>query len=204
MARDLEATLITALSQNVIRPGILVEIDTASGVVRVWSGKGTLSWGGGSPANQWTGLGDFGGISPIGETRDVRAEGIKLSLSGIPAGMVSLALSDAQPGRTVSVYLAMLTETGTVIVDPYLAFSGLTDAVQMVESGETSTLEISAESELIRLQRANESRYTHDDQQIRFPGDKGFEYVEQLQEFEVQFGPQGEGIPIGQKLVSRR
>jgi hypothetical protein len=203
MARDLELTLVTALQQAVLRPAILVSIDSSAGIVRVWSGKGTLAWPA-SPAVNWTGLGELGGISSIDETRDVQAKGIKLTLSGIPTDMVSLALSDAEPGREVNVYLAMFDASGVIITDPYLAFSGSTDAINLVEGGDTSTIEVSVESELIRLQRANESRFTHDDQQIRFSGDLGFEFVEQLQELSIPFGPQEQGVPTGQKLVSRR
>ena len=205
MARNLSDPLLTALGQTVLRPAILVEIETVSGTVRVWSGMGSLYWGGGSPpANEFLGVGELGSISAIGETRDIRAEGITLRLSGIPTDMISLALTDAQPGLPVRVWIAALTETGAIIVDPYLAFSGLTDAISMMESGTTATIVIAAESELIRLQRANESRYTHDDQQRRFPGDLGFEFQEQLQEFAIPFGPLPDNVPVGLKLVSRR
>lgn len=203
MARDLESALLTALGQTVLRPAVLVSIDATTGTQRFWSGMGTLNWPA-SPAVEWIGLGNLGGISGIGETRDVRAEGIKLTLSGIPSANVSLALEEAEPGRDIKVYLAMFTDAGVLITDPYQAFSGMTDAINLVESGETATIEVSAESDLVRLQRANESRYTHDDQQFRFPGDLGFEFIEQLQEFQIQFGPQGNGVPTGQKLVSRR
>lgn len=203
MARDLEPDLLDALAESVIRPAILVEMESSSGTTRVWSGIGTLAWPASPPTN-WSGLGELGGISGIDETRDVEAKGIKLTLSGIPDDLISLALEDAQPGRAVKVYLAMFDESGQIVVDPYLAFSGLTDAINLVESGETSTIEVSAESDLIRLQRSNESRYTQDFQAIRFPDDIGFEYVEELQEFDIQFGPLGEGVPVGQKLVSSR
>jgi hypothetical protein len=203
VARDLELTLITALQQTVLRPAILVHIDCSTGPVRLWSGVGDLAWPA-SPAVVWSGVGAFGGISPITETRDVRAEGIKLTLSGIPTDMVSLALSDAQPGREVNAYLAMFDASDTIITDPFLSFSGLTDSIELFEGGDTSTIVVSAESALIRLQRANESRFTHDDQQIRFTGDLGFEFNEQLQELALQFGPLGQGVPTGQKLVSRR
>jgi hypothetical protein len=203
LARDIELTLVSALQQTVIRPAVLVEIDSSTGVERFWSGVGTLAWPA-SPAVNWTGLGELLGVSNIDETRDVQAKGIKLTLSGIANSMVSLALSAAEPGRTVNLYLVMLDANGVVIVDPYLAFSGPTDAINLVEGGDTSISELAVESELIRLQRANESRFTHDDQQIRFSGDLGFEFVEQLQELKLQFGPLSEGAPTGQKLVSRR
>lgn len=203
MARDLESALLGALNDDVLRPVLLVSVDTPSGVYRFASGQGSLYWPE-SPAVEWLGTGNLGGISVINETRDVRAEGISLRLSGIPDEMLTLVLEDAQPGRDVNVYIGMLTSAGALVSDPYLAFAGLLDAVTQVEGGETSAIEIAVESELVRLQKANETRYTHDDQQRRFPGDLGFEYVEDLQDFNIQFGPQGQNVPIGQRLVSRR
>lgn len=204
MARDIDAGTLAAMQQAIIRPAVLAAVETSSGTVRVWSGTGSLFWGGGSPPDEFIGLGKYGGISSIGETRDIRAQGIKLSLSGIPSDMVSLALDESRPGLPVNIWIGMFDINGVLITDPYLAFSGLTDEVNLIEGGDTSTLEISAESELIRLQHANETRYTHDSQQVRFPGDMGFEFVEQLQDFDIPFGPVGNNIPIGQKLVSRR
>lgn len=205
MARDLTPAIITALGQAVIRPAILVDLDTASGHVRLWSGLGSFVWLG----NTFTGVGKLGTISAIGETRDIRSQGIKLTLSGIPSDMISVALNDALPGLSVNVWIAMFTDpngsppTSTMIVDPYLAFSGLTDSIDLVDGGDTSTIEIAAESELIRLQQANETRYTHEDQQRRFPGDLGFEFQEQLQELNIPFGPIPNNVPLGVKLVSR-
>lgn len=142
------------LGQTVIRPAYLVDLDTTTGHVRAWSGIGSLFWGG-SPANEFLGVGELGKISVIPETRDIRAEGILIQLSGIPSDMVSLALNEAQPGRDLLVYIAMFTDAGVLIVDPYLAWSGMSDSVSMVEGAQTSTIEIAGENELARLQRAN-------------------------------------------------
>lgn len=204
MARDLSAAVITALGQTVIRPAYLVDLDTTAGHVRAWSGIGSLFWGG-SPANEFLGVGELGSISVIPETRDIRAEGIVIRLSGIPADMVSMALNEAQPGRDLLVYIAMFDADGAMFVDPYLSWSGMSDSVTMVEGAQTSTIEIAGENELARLQHGNETRYTHDDQQIRFPGDLGFEFQEQLNDgLLIPFGPVGDNVPIGQRLISRR
>lgn len=204
MARDLSPALLTALGQTVIRPAYLVDLDTTAGHARAWAGIGSLFWGG-SPANEFLGVGELGSISVIPETRDIRAVGIIIRLSGIPASMVSLALNEAQPGLDLLVYIGMFTDAGVLIVDPYLSWSGMSDSVTMVEGAATSTIQIAGENELARLQHANESRYTHDDQQIRFPGDMGFEFQEQLNDgVRIPFGPLPDNIPVGNRLVSRR
>ena len=200
MARDLPVDFLAALAEQVIRPAFLVEIETGGGTVRVWSGVGTLQWPAGSPATEWIGVGEFGSISALTETREVRAEGVKLSLSGIPASMVSLALEDALPGKPVKIYLLLFTDAHQIIEEPYQTFSGRTDAVRLSEGGETATIEITVESRVLELQRSRNRRFTHEDQQIEFPGDLGFEYQEQLQERNDSWGATN---PIAQELRHR-
>jgi hypothetical protein len=47
---------------------------------------------------------------------------------------------------------------------------------------------ISYESRLIDLERSRESRYTNEDQQRAFPGDRGFEFVPSLQDLSLTWG----------------
>jgi len=194
MARDITTALGNALSAGVLRPAFFVQVDVDGSppeTVYVWTGIGTISWAG----HDWLGVGNLGTISQIGETSELAAEGIQLSLSAIPADQVSLALSSLRQGRAVKVWLAMLDNTGAIIADPYQSFGGRVDAVEMDEGGDTATLTISAENRLIDLQRAREIRYTHDSQQALFAGDMGFEYVSELQEKNIMWGRSPVPIP---------
>ena len=51
------------------------------------------------------------------------------------------------------------------------------DTMTIAESGEYSTISISAENKLIALERSKVRRYTAEDQKIDHPTDKGFEFV---------------------------
>lgn len=190
MARNLTAGLLAEILKQRLNPVFFVELQTAAGFVRVWSGAGTISWNGQS----WTGVGKFGAVSAMGETAEVQAEGVKLLLSGIPSDMVTTAFTDLRQGLPVKIYFGAVDDSGAVIADPYLSFSGRVDACDFVEAGQTATLQISCESRLIDLKRARARRYTHEDQQIDFPGDLGFEYVAQLQELNLSWG-RGDPIP---------
>jgi len=200
MARDLSQDFLDQLAAQVIRPAFLVEIETAGGTVRVWTGTGALEWPVTSPATEWIGVGEFGSISALPETTEVRAESVRLGLSGIPASMISLALEDTRPGKPVRIYLLLFTDSRQIIGDPYQCFAGKTDAVRLSEGGDTATIEVSVESRLLDLQRARARRYTHEDQQQEFSGDLGFEYVEQLQEMNLSWG---QTPPIPQGLTRR-
>lgn len=183
MARDLTAGMQAQIVAPTSEPILLFEGVFASGTVRFWTGVGNLSWNG----QTWTGSGDLIAISPVTETVEVRANGLTVSLPGIPSSLVSLILGDARSGRAGTVYLGFLSG-GAVVGNPTPAYIGRLDVPTIEDSGETSTISISYESELIDLERARERRYTPEDQAIEYPGDLGFDYVASLQDAEIVWG----------------
>jgi hypothetical protein len=56
------------------------------------------------------------------------------------------------------------------------------------EGAESSAISVYVESRLIDLQRPRERRYTSESQKSRFPNDRGFEFVEDLQAKKFQWG----------------
>lgn len=176
MSRDLTAGAITEVDAATLRPVIFYEGVFTGGTLRLWSGLGTITWN----SQTWTGAGNLLGISGIGETADLRAEGVTLSLSGMPTALIAIALAQAQLGLAGSVWLGFLTAAGAVVADPYLAFAGKLDVPSIDDDGDTCTISVSYEHQLIDLERARIRRWTNDDQQIDHPGDRGFEYVASL------------------------
>ena len=69
-----------------------------------------------------------------------------------------------------------------------LVFSGYMDQMNIDEGPETSTIGVAVESKLIDLERPRVFRYTDASQKSRFPDDKGFEYVEDLQDKRFNWG----------------
>lgn len=183
MARDLTSGMSTQVAAATSEPILLFEGVFASGTVRFWTGIGNLSWNG----QTWTGSGDLIGLSPMTETVEVRANGLTVSLPGIPSTLVSLILGDARSGRAGTVYLAFLSG-GSIVADPTPAWIGRLDVPTIEDAGDTSTISISYESELIDLERTRERRYTPEDQAIEYPGDLGFDFVASLQDAEITWG----------------
>lgn len=194
MSRDLTSAVQAELLKMKLRPAIFVEGQFTSGMLRVWSGIGTISWNGQS----WTGVGNLGGISPISEGTEPHADGVELSLSGIPSELITKALGECRPNAPVKIWFGFLDESDAVIADPYQSFGGRMDVPSIDEGGETSTIRLRVENRLVDFNRARERRFTHEDQQIDFPGDLGFEYVAGLQEWNGVWGKPGPaaGNPI--------
>ena len=75
-----------------------------------------------------------------------------------------------------------------LIADPFLAFAGRFDVPDILEAGERATITAKYESRLIDLDRVRARRYTSEDQQLDYPGDKGFDYVPSLQDAVITWG----------------
>lgn len=187
MARNLTTNLRNALTAQQVTPIMLFYADFPSGAVRAWTGYGNLSWA----SQTWAGVGDFGGVDKVEEASDQSAKGVVFSLSGIPSNLISAGLDDAYQGRTCALYIGALDASGAVVADPYLIFSGRMDVMEIEDGGETATVRLSGESRLIDLNRPRARRYTHEDQQIDYPGDLGLEYVAGLQDKQIYWGAGG-------------
>lgn len=189
MSRSLNASLVTEITAAQLAPAVFAFLDFQSGAVRVWDGVGSKTWGG----NTYTGLGYLGSISPIEETTTVRANGLVLSLSGIPSSLIATVLGDNYSRREVSLWLGALNQSGTLVADPDLAFSGRMNNVDFDKGPDTATIRIYAESRFVDLKRSRERRYTHEHQQIDFPGDLGLEYMARAQSTPLSWG--GHNVP---------
>lgn len=192
MSRDLTAAMQTAVEQAVLIPAYFVEFETASGdLVRMWSGYGDYYWPLQSPPSDlWKGVGNLLDISDMGETTDGTALGVKVTLSGIPSEMVDAALNELIPGKEAKIWMALFDTSGNLIEDPYQAFAGRVDAIDMEEGGKDNTcaITVSVESRMIDLQVSNERRWTAEDQKIDWPNDTAYDFVEQLQELNINLG----------------
>ena len=184
MTRGMTPAYQAALAEQVIRPALFVEGEFPSGTLRLWTGLGDVDWNG----STWTGAGNLLGISPLEETADVVATGMQITLSGVPTSLVSLAISDAQQGQPVRLWLALLDDTGAIIADPVQAFTGRLDVPTLEDGAETCTITISYESRLIDLNRTREWRYTDQSQRQLYPGDRGFSFVTSLQDKPIRWG----------------
>lgn len=209
MARNIGTNLVEASQKSVVFPILMVEAEFDSGTTRLWSGVGDLQWNG----ETWTGSGSLLNIGSVEETMDIKANGTRVSLSGIPAEFISLALQENYQGRVLRIYLGafeidyskltkedgeyVLKEDGDgirfftdtdIVASPIVIFSGRMDVMTIEESGGTSTIDISVENRLIDFERTRVRRYTNEDQKIYYPTDRGLEYVASIQDKEIVWG----------------
>jgi hypothetical protein len=172
MSRSIGSTFGTQLTSGSLRPFYAVKMNFTSGALLLATTYSDLVIGG----NTYLGTGNILNISPITETSDTRATGVEIVLSGLDTSILSAGLTEDTQGMVVEIYFGVMTTTSNAdaIVDtPYQIFSGFIDSMVLEESGELSTLTFTVENKLVTLERPIDRRYTDQDQQNLFTGDKG-------------------------------
>ena len=184
MSRTLSTEMQAVASADLVRPIYLVKMEFDSGDVNLWSGLGNLVYNG----DTYIGTGDLMAISPVKESEELIANGVNFTVSGIKQSLVSIARDEPYQGRQITLYLGAFDENADIISSPVILFGGFMDVMTISDSGETSTISISAENKLIAFDRASVRRFTAEDQKIDYPLDKGFEFVSQIAQQEIIWG----------------
>lgn len=184
MSRTLSTAMQAVATAELVRPIYLVDLEFASGSIYLWSGLGDLSFN----SNTYIGAGDLLTIGAVQESTELTATGAQITLGGIKQSLLTLARDEPYQGRPLTIRLGAFDENGDLIASPVILFSGFMDVMTINDSGETSTITVSAENKLIIFQKTAVRRYTAEDQKIEHPTDKGFEFVAKIQEKEVVWG----------------
>jgi len=194
MSRVLSNAMKEMAVAKVVRPIFLVRMVFDSSQLNIWSGVGNLSF----DSVTYTGLGDLLSISDIKETSDISATGINVSLSGVKTSLIAIAKNQDYQGRELTVRLGAFNETGSLIADPVIIFSGFMDTMTIAEAGTYSTISIAVENKLVAFERSKVRRYTAEDQKIDHPTDKGFEFVTSIVQKQIIWGrPSGSSVDPG-------
>jgi len=193
MSRGLSAAFIGAMTDRVIRPAILVQMQFQSGNLNVWTGNGDLTW----DAQTWIGAGKLAGISNIEESANLAAKGVTLQIVGTGSGIYDLVMGEKYRYRPVNIWWALVNETFDGVAYSYLMGEYTMDQVSVKDvfgsGGEAGQLiTMAAENELADLFRESAAYYTNQDQQALYPGDTFFRFVTTIP---------GRDVPWGKKII---
>lgn len=189
---DITAGIITETDSNSYINVGFIELLFDSDPVWVWTGLGqrteTMP---GESSQIWEGIGDLGGIDGILESADRSINGVRLTMSGIDNDLLVNALVQDYQGRSVKIWGVFLDDDLQIIPDPLLVFGGQMDQIFLIDGDKTGAVTVQCESRDALLQRTSESLLTDEEQQRLFPGDRGLEFVMELQSKEIVWGTSG-------------
>lgn len=204
MSRDLSSGVLGLIEDDVVYPFFAVELLFDTDALYLWTGLGDLVYNG----QTYTGTGNLLDISDVEETVEIAARGATLTLSGIPSEVLALALTEPYQGRQCKIYFGLfskgkllkedgafiLLEDGSRIILELQElglteiFAGYMDQMNINEGADTCDVELKVENKLIDLERARVRRYSSGYQKSVYPNDKGFDFVEDLQDKEIVWG----------------
>jgi hypothetical protein len=175
----LPATLAAALAGREVRYTLLVRFDFTTETKRVFLGFGTLEAGG----YQWAGIGELVSVDGLSSRADTAAEPMTFNLSGISADLLAKARESADEvkGNPCSTYLQFFDSDWQALDDPLPLRGGIMDTLRYDATGpDQRALTLSAEGIFASRRSPPFGRYTDRDQNARFPGDRGLEFIPSL------------------------
>lgn len=184
--RDIPQDIINAFESAQFRTLVLVEIEFPT-PIRFSSAFVTATVNG----TQYIGGGRLGNVSAVSENTNLDPQSLDISLTGIDDTTLTAAATSEYLNKDVAVRLALLDEQADVIGgQTMLYFFGKTDEVAF-DFGAKSSIQVTARNRLADWNRKVIERNINSDQQSKYPGDKGFEFVSQVADADIVW-PTGE------------
>jgi len=183
MGRSLTTAANNAATADVVRPILLIELEFSDGTVRYTTADRDVVY----DSNTYTAAGHFASISAFEEGTELEAHSITVGINGVPSANLSLALGETYQNRTGTVYLGFLDSSYALIADPFVAFKGRMNSMD-ISLGKTASVQLTIQSRLVDWDKARIRRYTNEDQQNFFTGDKGLEFVNEMVEKDLIWG----------------
>ena len=178
MDRGSSSAFQTEVAKLQNKPVHLVSVHFDDETIYMTDGYKDITFGG----NTYTGVGYFLGFSDIEEAVEVIVSNVTLTLSGIDQVWISKVLTKDYIDRTVKIWTAFLDSSETLVVDPVLIFEGRMDRPVISENpeGGQSSVSVSATNAWVDFSRITGRHTNHEEQQIHFSGDKGFEFASEI------------------------
>lgn len=184
MTRPLNSSTSAVLSEETLYPGLLVELKFSEMTLRLTSLTRDVTYGNLIyVSNGW-----LLPIDGIQQSTDIGNYGFDLALNGISTALMSLILGNEDASERGTVWLAFFTSSGSVVGAPILLYRGLIDSTQIDDKLENPTAVVKLENDLGRFDTSQNFRFTDESQKAYYPEDRGFEYVESLDDWSGFWG----------------
>lgn len=172
--REISATNLAEINAAHLHEVAMVKLEFDTPLY-IHSGVGTIVY----DSNSYFGVGQFGNISNTTETEVLRPTSLTLTLSGVDSSLVTEALDSGNYGDVVTIYLGYRQDDGTLVADPLLIWRGKFEFAA-ISQGDQSVVSITCQHDLAVLDAIDGSRFSDEDQKVRFPDDRGFEFIHDM------------------------
>lgn len=189
MGRTLHADTSTAVTQPVVNWGVLVEFEYSdTEMVRVWTGRGALNWGG----NIFGGLGEWGGVSQITENSDGALDSVTYTLSGVDEAVIDTLVAEMldgdTEGRLARCWVAFFDEAGDFLGEPVLLRQDVQQDLSTIDDESSTSAALNCSPPGLARGAASTRVYSDADHQAEYPGDDFFKNIETVGVTPIKLG----------------
>ncbi len=169
----------SAVAGPVARLALLAWFDFEGDPRWYWTGFGDLQ---SSDGQVWEGTGEVASISGLAMPLGTSAQQVSFALSGVSARIAAMARQQSAKvkGRDCAVFIQIFNEDWSLRGPRRHVWSGAMDVMTYNGSDGVYTVELSAENIWAGRRKPAFGFYTDADQQARFAGDRGCEFVGSL------------------------
>jgi hypothetical protein len=182
---SLDATAAARISAGVRGVAWLVALDFGTGTIRYTTAPMAIVVGG----DTYAGLGTLAQVSSVSESENANAEQLSLGFT-VSTALLSATLGNVENyrGKRARLWLQLFDEAFQPAGAPVLRWSGVMDRVSVsrtrssADGGPSSgRIELQcSRAGMARSRNPEGLRLSHAQQQQRFPGDNGLQYVQTL------------------------
>tara|TARA_R100000005_G_C4953729_1_gene173102 strand:+ start:415 stop:1074 length:660 start_codon:yes stop_codon:yes gene_type:complete len=186
--QGLDTSIVNALSESHVFPFVAVKALFDSDPVRVWSGTEDIT----ISSETYTGTGTLLQISGFEETKELKTNGITVTLSAMDETVLAHALAENYQNRKLTVFLGFLDGGTNEVKGTLTAFQGRMTSMSIQDAPTGSIITVNAENRLIDLERPSMLRYNKESQKFIAGGttDTAFNRVQKLADQEILWGRQ--------------
>jgi hypothetical protein len=184
--KSYDPSVITALGAPNVRLVMFIELELDGPFYVRYAAIGhDIVWN----SVTWSGLGKVLAVDPIREIGSIESTGVRLTLSGVPSDLISLARQEHVLGRRATIWVGVYSEAGALIAAPVKEFEGRIDNMEIDDASDNSQVLVSLESKLVSLMSAENALYTDAEQRRRSPNDGSMRFVNTVVERTLAYGP---------------
>lgn len=153
----------------------LFQFNFQSQTQRYWDGIGSLVAGG----FEWMGSGKLISAAGLEQSINLSAPQATFTLTGATDEMMAYAAASEfeVTGRPCSVYIQFLSAPGVPLDDPIAIWAGVMDVMSFEAGVKNQTISLTAETLFVGRNRSSYGYMTSTDQEARWPGDLGMEFM---------------------------
>ncbi len=184
MPRQIDPALSAAFAGGHLRAFVMADLSFRSKTEYCWTGIGNIAYNGAT----YLGVGAFGRVGTVTEGTDIQADGTTIGLAGVNPELYQECLNDIQQGLPAKLYAGVLSDTGQIVAQPYMFFSGYVDKSTISIQPQSLTIVLNLENLMAELQRPPMTRLTSADQGELYPTDSAFSWTELLNDQALRWG----------------